>query len=513
MQTHGFLIASLFAVSALSPMATQAKDEAHIVERRLTALMSDLHERNLFDGSVVVGKGQEILWERGFGFANEARRVAFTSDTTADAASLAKTFTAALVLLLRAEGIIDLDVPVQHYLPELPYPDITLRHLLSHSSGLPAYYDYFEPFIPAGKVRTTETLLEIIAERKPPLHFRPGSAFEYSSFAYDLAALAVGRASDSTYGDLLRKRFFEPLGITSAFLRPARLSDFPEPRTIGYRHSHGKSEVYDVFDLEGFHGGSNIYISARDLHRWNSAFLSPSVIPAKIKSEALEFAQIGNAASGLTLGSWYRTNVGDAYCYAGHLQGFHSEVFGAPKSGWSIVYVSNNTLEPWLQPAIIRAIRSILKGNDVRPLAPPDTVKLAKEDRRLLAGAWTMVAMPALEIESLKEGLVIRLNGLAYQMVPVSESMFYVPGLHFYIGMVKDDKTSIDRIYVSTNFGEWLGVRKTSTRLQRPPREPYRLTKRSSEPRPAPMRSFRVGSSSSLQPRALSGAVADLVSR
>src|SRR6187401_1303011 len=101
MQTHGFIIASLFGVSALFPMAAQAKDEAPIVERRLTALMSDLHERNLFDGSVVVGKGQEILWEKGFGFANDTRRVAFTPDTAVDAASLAKTFTAALVLLLR----------------------------------------------------------------------------------------------------------------------------------------------------------------------------------------------------------------------------------------------------------------------------------------------------------------------------------------------------------------------------------------------------------------------------
>ncbi len=176
------------------------------------------------------------------------------------------------MLLLHGEGILDLDAPVQRYLPELPYPEITLRHLLSHSSGLPAYYDYFEPFIPAGQVRTTETLLGIIAERKPPLHFRPGSSFEYSSFAYDLAALAAARATGPTYGDLLQRRFFEPLGITSAFVRPARLSDFPGARTIGYRHIRGVREVNDVFDLEAFHGGSNIYISARDLHRWNSCF-------------------------------------------------------------------------------------------------------------------------------------------------------------------------------------------------------------------------------------------------
>jgi CubicO group peptidase (beta-lactamase class C family) len=486
------------------------------MERRLASLMSDLHERGLFDGAVVVGKGQDILWEKGFGFANQTKRVPFTPHTATDAASLAKTFTATLVLLLRAEGVLDLDAPVQRYLPELPYPEITLRHLLSHSSGLPAYYDYFEPFIPAGRVRTTETLLEVIAERKPPLHFRPGSSFEYSSFAYDLAALAAARAAGASYGDLLQKRFFEPLGITSAFLRPARLRDFPGARTLGYRRVRGVRKVNDVFDLEGFHGGSNIYISARDLYRWNSAFLTESVLTTKTKNAALEFARIGNATSGLTLGSWYRTEIGDAYCYAGHLQGFHSEVFRELKSGWSIVYASNNTLEPWLQPAIIRAIRSILEGNEVRPLAPSDTVKIAKEERRSLAGVWAMSAMTALEIENSEERLSVRLNGVAYQMIPVSENMFYVPGLHFYIGFAKHDKDSIDRIYVSTNFGEWWGVRGASPQLQQPTggnERPSRLTKRCSEPRPAPMRSFLIVSSSSLQPRSLSGAVADLVSR
>lgn len=469
MRTHRFVMASLLAaVSVLSPVAGYAKDRPPLVERRLASFMSDLHERGLFDGAVVAGKGRDIIWEKGFGFANESQRVPFTAATPADAASLTKTFTATLVLLLYGEGILDLDAPVQHYLPELPYPEITLRHLLSHSSGLPAYYDYFEPFIPEGQVRTTETLLGIIAERKPPLRFRPGSSFEYSSFAYDVAALAAARATGGAYGDLLAKRFFEPLGITSAFLRPARLSDFPGPRTIGYRRVREGREVNDVFDGEGFHGGSNLYISARDLHRWNSAFLSESVLGSRTKKATLQFARIGGATSGLTLGSWYGTNTGDAYCYAGHLQGFHSEVFRELKSGWSIVYVSNNTLEPWLHPAIIRAIRSILEGNEVRPLAAPNTVKIAKDERGSLAGAWKMSAMPALEIENLEERLLVRLNGVAYQMFPVSESMFYVPGLHFYIGFAKRGKDSINRIYVSTNFGESWGERSASTPSRQP---------------------------------------------
>ena len=450
--------------ACVPPISVCAEDKHERAVRRLDALIGDLHERCLFDGAVVVGKGRDVVWEKGVGFANETKRVTFTPATAVDGASLAKTFTAALVLLLHSEGRIDLDQAAQRYLPELPYPEITLRQLLSHTSGLPAYYDYFDRFIPPGHVRTTETLLEVIAEQKPTLHFRPGTAFEYSSFAYDLAALAAARAAGKTYDYLLRTRFFEPLGITSAFVRPARLSDFPGVRTLAYKYLGSERRLNDVFDFEGFHGGSNIYISAHDLHLWNAAFLASSALGEIGSGEVLESARVGDGRSGLTLGSWYRSERGDAYWYAGHLQGFHSEVFRDVESGWSIVYVSNNTLQPWLQTALVRAVRAILAGNEVRGLQPPPIVGVKKEERALLAGVWTFSDQTPLEIQVAGDQLSARRNGVVYQMVPVSEGAFYIPGLHFMIGFARDGKESIKRIYVSTNLGESWGSRGDSTR-------------------------------------------------
>jgi CubicO group peptidase (beta-lactamase class C family) len=219
------------------------------VGHRLDALFGDLHLRNLFDGAVVVGDGHHVIWEKGFGFANVEQQVLFTPETPADAASLAKTLTATLLIMLDAEGILDLDASAQRLLPELPYPEITLRHLLSHSSGLPVLdYDYFDPFIGPGQVRTTEALLSVLEAQRPPLASRPETAFEYSSFGYDLAALAAARAARKPFADLLDERIFRPLGIRSAFVRPGRLSDFPGVRTLGYRHTDAGLSLNDVFD-------------------------------------------------------------------------------------------------------------------------------------------------------------------------------------------------------------------------------------------------------------------------
>ena len=115
----------------------------------------------------------------------------------------------------------------------LPYADVTLRHLLSHTSGIPVDdYDYFDKFLPRDAIRTTGALLGVLAAQKPPPASKRENQFSYSSFGFDLAALAASRASAASYKQLLRARILRPLDITSAFVRPGRLSDFPGVRTM-----------------------------------------------------------------------------------------------------------------------------------------------------------------------------------------------------------------------------------------------------------------------------------------
>jgi CubicO group peptidase (beta-lactamase class C family) len=425
---------------------------------RLDSLFSDLHARGLFNGAVVVGIRDRVIFEKGYGSANLEHNVPFTPDTPSDAASIAKTFTAALLIDLDREGVLGLDDPAQKYLPELPYPEITLRHLLSHTSGIPSpYYEYFDPFLPPGEIRTTERLLGVIAKEKPPLRAKPGSAFEYSSFAYDLAALAAARASGKTFGVLLDERFFKPLGMTSAFLRPGRLADFPGVRTMSYRMENGNLVVFDVFEDEAFHGGSNIYLSARDLHRWNASLFSNTAV--------LRQATIDGHPSALTLGSWY--SDGSSYWYPGHLQGFHSVVFRDARRGRSIVYVSNNTIEPWLQHGIIRTISAILDGGSASA-SPPNTVDVVKTDYASLTGRWK--AGEPLEIEHDGRHLFLKRAGVRYLMVQIDRRSFYVPGLDFLIGF----GARLWRIHVSTAVRERWGTRITS---------PSPIANRSSEER------------------------------
>jgi CubicO group peptidase (beta-lactamase class C family) len=445
------LLASVVALAA-TVSATQG------TAPRLDALLTGLHQRGLFDGAVVVGEGATVVFAKGYGLANAEQRVSFTPDTAADGASLAKTFTAALLLQLQSENRIDLDAPAQRYLRELPYADISLRHLLSHTSGIPVEdYDYFDPFLPRDAIRTTDALLSVLAAQKPVLASKPGTVFSYSSFGFDLAALAASRVAGATYEQLLRDRFFRPLDISSAFVRPGRLSDFPSVRSIGYRRIMGALEPNEVFDLEAFHGGSNVYISARDLHRWNASFLNHPLLEARALAALLAPAKVGGKPSGLTLGSWYFTTGGDAFWYSGHLQGFHSEVFRRMPAKRSIVYVSNNTIDPWLQKGLVRAIEKVLSGREPGTIDPPVFEAVAADARASLAGEWRMTDGTRWTIES-RPRFAISRGGVSYPIFPVGQA-FYAPGLDLIIGFNKGADGSLTRIQVSSNVEEQPGHR------------------------------------------------------
>ena len=451
------LSAFIAALFAAAPATEQG------IVARLDALVGDLHQRGLFDGAVVVADGGTVVIEKGYGLANVERRTPFTPDTPADGASLAKTFTAAIVLQLQSEKRLDIDAPVKRYLPELPYAEITLRHLLSHTSGIPVDdYDYFDTFLPRDAVRTTDLLLGVLAAQKPPLASKPGMMFSYSSFGYDLAALAASRVAGASYEQLLRARVFGTLGITSAFVRPGRLSEFPGVRTIGYRRVKGTHEPNEVFDLEGFHGGSNVYMSTRDLQRWSMSFLNRPVLSARPLAESLAYATIGAARSGLTLGSWYRTDDGDAFWYSGHLQGFHSEAFRRVSAARSIVYMSNNTIDPWLQKGLVRAIEGVLNGREQRAIEPPVFEAFAAASHPSLAGQWRMSDGRSWTIES-SPRLAISRGAVRYPIFPVGTA-FYAPGLDVIIGFNKGPDGSLSRIQVSSNVEEQSGSRAPDAR-------------------------------------------------
>lgn len=444
---------------ALGSACAHAQVPASSIQRAADSLLLSLHRRGHFNGAAVLGRGEEEVYARGFGAANARASVEFTPDTPADGGSVAKTFTAAAIFMLADEGRLHLDDLVRKHIPEYPHAATRVRHLLSHSTGLPeAEYDFFNDLIPAGQVRTTSFHLDVLRRRDVAPAFAPGTRFRYSSMGFDVAALLVERVTGRTWEAYLRERIFAPLGMRSTFLRPPRLADWPGTRTLSYRRAGDTLAVHDVFDNEGFYGGSNLYFSARDLHRWSRSFYTRPVLSRAALSRGAEAAMLRDPLDGrggrsaLNLLSWYHPERGRRFHYPGALQGFWTSVYRDEDRRYSVIYASNNSIPQWLRPLLTRALIDIMEGRPPAALDPPAYAEVGPDDLGAIAGRWTVDGLGAVTIAQRERRPYVRTGaGIEYPAFFVGDGQLYVPGRDVWIGFPASSARPFQRL-------RWLSI-------------------------------------------------------
>lgn len=410
---------------------------------RIDAVVEPLAEAREFSGAVVLMREGRVVYQRGFGMANHAAGVPFTPETPADGGSLAKTLTAAGIWLLAHEGRIDVEAPVTRYVREYPFAGTTVRQLISHSNGLPPYYGFWDPFFGPDELRTTGKLLAIVARELPAPRFTPGERFEYSNLGFDVAALLIERVTGLPIGRFYEQRFFSRFGMEHSFARPGRFADWPGVRTLGYRWRDGEWRIVDVYDMEAFIGGSNVYFSVADLARWASANArGPAIAPGAFAAGQRRMP-IGGVPSPITGLSWYCDDSGNRCYYTGSNNAFHGLAYWDRDRAEAVAFVSNAATPPWKLITLQRDLVAALAG---RPVAREPQVEFRAFDaaaRATIAGTWTSEQAGRLEILADDERPRLRLeSGLAFDMFQVSRDVLYVPGPDYLIAFSGEDRPS-----------------------------------------------------------------------
>ncbi len=177
---------------------------------------TERRQRRIPDLSVVVLRGDDELLAQGYGRAELGRTDPVTARTVFQLGSISKQFLAALVVALAADGTLSLDDPAVQHLPDFPRlpPDLRVRHLLEHTSGVRELFTLPESETAYHDLsRSREELAEAV--RYAPVDFPPGSRWSYSNTNYTLLAFLVERLTSRPYERALAERFFEPLGLSS----------------------------------------------------------------------------------------------------------------------------------------------------------------------------------------------------------------------------------------------------------------------------------------------------------
>jgi CubicO group peptidase (beta-lactamase class C family) len=214
---------------------------------------------------LAINKG-EVIFEHSFGLADVEGNVPCTPETNFRLASVSKQFTATAVLLLVDRGKIALDDKLTKFFPGFPkYGDaITVKDLLIHTSGLPAYED----LIPKGTTLQLDDLdvLHLLMDTKEP-RFAAGEKFEYSNSGYTLLGLIVEVAAQKPFHDFLASEIFRPLGMNHSVMYQRGLNDITH-RAYGHQRRDGKWERADQSLTSAVRGDGGVYSSLRDYHKW-----------------------------------------------------------------------------------------------------------------------------------------------------------------------------------------------------------------------------------------------------
>jgi len=343
------LIVSLITIAALYVLSIPTLQVSGVTTkenkiRQLDKWLSSLYSQGKFQGVVLLATDGEVIFSKGYGFADNKGKEQLTQHSSFNLASVSKQFTAAGITLLKHQGKLSYSDELQKFIPELSfYKNVTIRHLLNHTSGIPDYLSLANDYIPENETVTTEKLIKVYSERNPSFKFKPSDKFQYSNIGYVLLAEIIERITDKSYADYLSKNIFQPLGMSHTKVFNLLSKDEPNNRVYGFKRKYllfGKKQPSDLNRFDGVAGDGGIYSSAHDLFVWHQALLSGVFIPIE---EISENYQSGILNSGRKIGygfGWFTNNDGSVE-HAGGWQGFASYLYRQPEDGRLIVVLDN----------------------------------------------------------------------------------------------------------------------------------------------------------------------------
>lgn len=292
---------------------------------------------------LVLEDGAPVL-RKSWGMADLENDVPATPATNFRLASITKQFTAAAILLLAEDGQLALDDRARRWLPSLPASQdgITLRHLLTHTSGLVDYEEIMPEDLET-QLRDADVLE--LQEGESRVYFAPGGGWRYSNGGYALLALVVERASGMTFQEFLRQRIFLPLGMENTLAYVQGGPPVPH-RAYGYSLVAGEWTRTDQSATSAVLGDGGIYSSIDDLARWDAALYDDRLLSDE--SRRLAFTPwVESDDPDVAYGYGWRI-TGDMLWHSGETIGFRNVIIRWPERRKAIVLLTNrNDPEPY----------------------------------------------------------------------------------------------------------------------------------------------------------------------
>ena len=360
------LFGAAVLILALSPaVQAQARTDPPAavgsVSARLDALMVSYPG---FSGVVLVAKDGRPVLRKAYGQANREWNIANAPDTKFRLGSLTKAFTAAAILQLQEAGKLSVEDPISKHYPDAPqaWSQITLKHLLTHTSGIPSYTGLPQFFVREARLgRTPAEIVKLTQDR--PLEFEPGAKYAYDNTGYILLGYVIEKVSQEPYAQYVEKHIFQPLGMKSSGY------DVTEKiiplRASGYQAGPDGPLINAPFlDMSLPYAAGSLYSTVDDLLLWDQALKSDKLLSEG--SRGLMFKDYGFAYGfGWGVDKRYgHTHIG----HSGGINGFSTRLDRYPDDGLTVIVLSNVSSGP-ITGAVAGELGAIYLGVSARTAA------------------------------------------------------------------------------------------------------------------------------------------------
>jgi len=289
-----------------------------------------------FSGSILIARNGEVLLSKGYGFADREQKSLNTPQTKFRLGSITKQFTAMAILILEAQGKLDVHDHICNYLSECPeaWETITIHHLLTHTSGIPNVTDFADYKSTMATPSPPEETINRFKDK--PLDFRPATSWSYSNSGYILLGQIIERVSGQSYEDFLQKQIFAPLQMTNT-----GYDHNQDDLAVGYKSIFSKA---DFIDMSIPYAAGGLYSTVEDLYKWDQAFYTMQLLQQDYLDQMIAaYAAIPDSDK-MAYGYGWLIGLEDSrqiITHGGGINGFVTNIARYPQDKTVIIILSN----------------------------------------------------------------------------------------------------------------------------------------------------------------------------
>lgn len=334
----------LFFVCLNTTLSAQTKAEA---------IAHQLKQEKAFSGVILYAENGVTKFYRAYGYRNFNTRKPLEKTDLFELASVSKQFTSMIIMMLQEKGKLQYDDPVEKYL-QIPYKGITIRHLLTHTSGLPDYQAIMDEHWDKSKVAGNKEILEYLNQYAPPKIFEPGEKYTYSNTGYVLLASIAEKAGGKDFIDMCRDWIFSPVGMQATDIRSLEQKAATKNFALGhiYVSESGRYVRADSFPSSDYtiwlgnrKGPGRISSTATDLLKWDQALYGQKLVQVKTLDEAFSPGKLNDGSSIQYGFGWSikKTKNGDKVIWhSGDNPGYKTRIMRYPDTRQTLIVLCNN---------------------------------------------------------------------------------------------------------------------------------------------------------------------------